>query len=153
MKRILLLLAISTIGTAYGFGQSNTKIASSTETLQRIEESLQTNNAWLEQIETDLSLKQRYKLYPTENIYTFLQLDTKTGQIEQVQWSLDTEKEGSVTINGDDLSYGSDYGSGRFELYPTQNMYQFILLDKVTGRKWHVQWGMEYLKRWIRRIY
>jgi hypothetical protein len=39
------------------------------------------------------SLKQRYKLYPTENIYTFLQLDTQTGAIQQVQWSLDSNKE------------------------------------------------------------
>ena len=153
MKRVILFLAIFTIGTTCGFGQSNQKTASSTETLQRIEELLQTNNAWLEQIETDLSLKQRYKLYPTENIYTFLQLDTKTGRIEQVQWSLDADNEGSLTINGEDLSYGSDYGSGCFELYPTQNMYQFMLLDKITGRKWHVQWGMENRKRWIRRIY
>ena len=153
MKRIVLFLVILTMGTTYGFGQSNQKSDQSVESLQRIDSLIQTNNAWLEQIETDLSLKQRYKLYPTENIYTFLQLDTKTGRIEQVQWSLKTDEEGSVTINGDDLSYGLDYGSGRFELYPTKNMYQFILLDKVTGRKWHVQWGMEYLKRWIRRIY
>ena len=39
---------------------------------------------WLEQIELDLSLKERYKLYPTQNMYNFLLLDTKTGQIEQV---------------------------------------------------------------------
>lgn len=98
-------------------------------------------------------MKNRYKLYQTENIYTFLQLDTKTGQIKQVQWSLDSGKEGSVTINDDDLSFGYGYGSGSFELYPTKNMYQFILLDKTDGRKWHVQWGMEYGNRWIRRMY
>ena len=111
------------------------------------------NNQMLEHLDIDLSLKNRYKLYQTENIYTFLQLDTKTGQIKQVQWSLDSDKEGSVTINDDDLSYGYGYGSGSFELYPTKNMYQFILLDKTDGRKWHVQWGMEYGNRWIRRMY
>lgn len=100
----------------------------------------------------DTSLKERYKLYQTENIYTFLQLDTKTGMIEQVQWSLDSDNEGSVTINSDDLTYGFGYGSGSFELYPTKNMYQFILIDKTCGKKWHVQWGMESSKRWIRRI-
>lgn len=121
--------------------------------LNRIDSLVQITNAWLEQIELDCSLKQRYKLYQTENIYTLLQLDTKTGMIKQVQWSLDSENEGSVTINGDDLNYGFGYGSGSFELYPTKNMYQFILLDKTSGRKWHVQWGMEDTKRWIRRIY
>ena len=108
---------------------------------------------WLEHIELDLSLKNRYKLYQTENIYTFLQLDTKTGMIEQVQWSLDSDNEGAVTINSEDLTYGFGYGSGSFELYPTKNMYQFILLDKTNGNKWHVQWGMKSSERWIRRIY
>lgn len=121
--------------------------------LTKIDTLLIINNQLLEHLDIDLSLKNRYKLYQTENIYTFLQLDTKTGQIKQVQWSLDSDKEGSVTINGDDLSYGFGYGSGSFELYPTKNMYQFILLDKTDGRKWHVQWGMDYDKRWIRRIW
>ena len=93
----------------------------------------------------------RYKLYPTENMYNFLKLDTKTGKIEQVQWSLDRDKEGSVSINRDDLSRNSVIGT--FELYPTPNMYQFVLLDKYSGRTWHVQWGMENKKRWIRQIY
>lgn len=121
--------------------------------LNRIDSLVQITNAWLEQIELDHSLKQRYKLYQTENIYTLLQLDTKTGMIEQVQWSLDSENEGSVTINNDDLNYGFGHGSGSFELYSTKNMYQFILLDKTSGRKWHVQWGMKTKERWIRRIY
>ena len=84
--------------------------------------------------------KNRYKFYPTENIYNFLKLDTHTGKIEQVQWSLDTDKEGYDVINNEDLSWVS---GSLFELYPTQNMYQFLLLDKTNGRVWHVQWGME----------
>ncbi len=56
-------------------------------------------------------------------------------------------------INSEDLSIGEGYyGPGTFELYPTSNMFQFILIDKVYGRKWHIQWGMEEDKRWIRRI-
>ena len=121
--------------------------------LSQIDTLLMINNQLLEHLEINSSLKGRYKLYQTENIYTFLQLDTKTGIIEQVQWSLDSDNEGSVTINSDDLTYGYGYGSGSFELYPTKNMYQFILLDKTSGKKWHVQWGVERSKRWIRRIY
>ena len=105
----------------------------------------------LEDIDFRINGMNRFKLYPSENIYTLLKLDTATGKIDQVQWSLDSDKEGSFTINNDDLSLGS--GSGTFELYPTKNMYQFILLDKVTGRQWHIQWGMEASKRWIRRFY
>ena len=141
----------ATIGLAQT-KQSNQQ-APKDSVLNRIDSLVQITNAWLEQIELDHSLKQRYKLYQTENIYTLLQLDTKTGMIEQVQWSLDSENEGSVTINNDDLNYGYGHGSGSFELYPTKNMYQFILLDKTSGRKWHVQWGMKTKERLIRRIY
>ena len=90
--------------------------------LSQIDTLLMINNQLLEHLEINSSLKERYKLYQTENIYTFLQLDTKTGMIEQVQWSLDSDNEGSVTINSDDLTYGYGYGSGSFELYPTKNM-------------------------------
>lgn len=93
----------------------------------------------------------RYKMYPTENLYNFLKLDTQTGRIEQVQWSLDDDKEFSSIINREDLSWSTQMNS--FELYPTKNMYQFILLDKATGRTWHVQWGLSDKKRWIKRIY
>ena len=90
--------------------------------LSQIDTLLMINNQLLEHLEINSSLKGRYKLYQTENIYTFLQLDTKTGIIEQVQWSLDSDNEGSVTINSDDLTYGYGYGSGSFELYTPKNM-------------------------------
>ena len=105
----------------------------------------------LKNIEFSLNAPEVYKLYPTDNIYTFLKLNTKTGEIDQLQWSLDENNEGSVPINSEDLSLLT-IEAGQFELYPTKNMYQFILIDKVIGRTWHVQWGMEASKRWIRRI-
>ena len=43
--------------------------------------------------------------------------------------------------------------NGRFFLYPTQNMYNFILLDQVDGRTWQVQWSTEESKRLVYRIY
>ena len=120
--------------------------------LSRIDSLVMINNQWLEQMELDLSLKNRYKLYQTENIYNLLRLDTKTGKIEQVQWSLDSDEEMTVTINNVDLSVTIS-SPGAFELYPTKNMYQFILMDKTDGRMWHVQWGLKKGERWIRRMY
>lgn len=100
------------------------------------------------------STKSRYKLYPTENIYTFLKLNTETGQIWQLQWSMEEEREGEVIINASNLKYSFDSGgTGSFELYPTKNMYTFILIEKDYGRKWHVQWGMDTKYRFIRQIF
>lgn len=160
MKKIIFFfLLITTIGV-------NAQTAKTTPTvklnkheqkvdslLSKIDTLLMINNQLLEHLDINSSLKGRYKLYQTENVYTFLQLDTKTGMIYQVQWSLDSDNEGGVIINSDDLTYGYGFGSGSFELYPTKNMYQFILIDKTSGNRWHVQWGMESSKRWIRRIY
>ena len=154
MKRVFIIL-LGVICTSFCFAQTKLekKLNYSDSILIKIDSLIQENNYWLEHIELDISLKNRYKLYPTENIYTLLQLDTRTGKIEQVQWSLDADNEGTMTINDIDLSFGLGCGSGSFELYPTQNMYQFILLDKTDGRKWHVQWGIGAENRWIRRIY
>ncbi len=155
MKR-LLAIALFTMLSVPFYAQNATSNASNPnfEALRmKIDSMYMMLNARLDDVSINTSLKYRYKLYPTENIYTFLELDTKNGMIRQVQWSLDSGKEFTVSINGTDLSYGLGYGSNSFELYPTQNMYQFILLDKTDGRKWHVQWGMEASKRWIRRIF
>ena len=148
-KLVLIFLFMAEFVSA--FGQGTAKHVLNDSLLVKMDSMVRANNAWLEQIELDLSLKERYKLYQTENIYTLLELDTKTGMIKQVQWSLDSDNEGTVTINDTDLSFG--YGSGSFELYPTKNMYQFILIEQTTGRKWHVQWGMKAKERWIRRIW
>ena len=153
MKKLLCIVLLSVGISSISAQTDSTMISSEGSTISRIDSLLQETNAWLEHIELNLSLKQRYKLYPTENMYNFLKLDTKTGKIEQVQWSLDRDEEFISVINNDDLTYGYGYGSGSFELYPTQNMYQFLLIDKTSGRAWHVQWGFSSSKRWIRRIY
>lgn len=153
----LLILSIPFLGMAQTVGKKQESTSSSQgkniyALLSKIDTLLTINNMLLEQIEIDSSLKGRFKLYKTENNYNFLELDTKTGKIKQVQWSLDAKNECTVIINNVDLSWGTGYGSGSFELYPTSNMYQFILIDKTNGRKWHVQWGLENANRWIRYI-
>lgn len=101
---------------------------------------------------------QRYKLYPTDNLWTFLELDTVFGVIYQVQYSIKGDDYRFRSgISYDDLRVGSFYSSdslipGRFELYKTQNMYNYILLDKFDGRIWQVQWSLEPENRFIKRI-
>lgn len=157
MKKVLLLLLILLPVSIQA--QSSKSVRNNFEEcidslLSQIDTLLMINYNVLDQIEADLSLKNRYRMYKTENMYNFLRLDTKTGKITQVQWSLDDSKEGTWEINTDDLTYGYGRGSNSFELYPTQSMYQFILIDKTDGRMWHVQWGTSGDKsRWIKRIY
>ena len=145
MKRIMIVVGL-TFTMVFAQGQ---------EDLMRIDENkdsiLNLIYERLDQISEKIESSERYKLYATENIYTLLKLDTKTGKIEQLQWSLDDDKEGTFTINSRDLSWNAH--NGTFELYPTKNMYQFILLDKENGRTWHVQWGIGQSKRWIQQIY
>lgn len=92
-----------------------------------------------------------YKLYPTENIWNFLKLDTRTGRIWQVQFSVDGDKDRfEVVLNSKDLIWDGKYFiNGRFELYPTQNMYNFILLDQITGDTYQVQWSLKEENRGI----
>lgn len=108
----------------------------------------------VENLTQDNRCYDRYKLYPTTNMYNFLKLDTRKGVISIVQWSLEDGKEFEYSLNRESLvSEWNDYGCGTFELYPTTNHYQFLLLNKVNGSLWHVQWGFENTERWIRRIY
>lgn len=79
-----------------------------------------------------------YRLFGTRNIYTFLKLDTREGRIWQVQWG-DKDSRFSVPLNLIPLVSGGK--AGRFTLYPTTNIYTFVLLDQETGDAWHVQWG------------
>lgn len=152
MKRIVLLFLLMLPMVVMG-QKTNKQYIVVDSLFFKIDTLLMTNNELLNRVDINTSLKNRYKMYQTENIYTFLELDTKTGKVKQVQWSLESDNEGTWIINGNDLSFGEGYGSGSFELYPTKNLYQFLLIDKTDGRKWHIQWGMGDNKRWIRRIY
>jgi hypothetical protein len=77
-------------------------------------------------------------LFSTKNIYTFLKLDTREGQLWQVQWG-DKDHRFTDVINSKALVSGGRVG--RFSLYPTNNIYTFILLDQDTGNAWQAQWG------------
>lgn len=90
-----------------------------------------------------------YVLYPTSNIYTFLKLDTRNGRIWQVQYSLD-DYELEVGLNTRELVTSGK--PGQFALYPTTNIWTFILLDTINGDVWHVQWSTEPDKRAVLRI-
>lgn len=89
-----------------------------------------------------------YRLFSTRNMYTFIKLDTRNGQMWQVQWDIKSSQfETALSLVY--LVSEEDERNGRFFLYPTTNVYNFILLDQIDGRVWQVQWSMDEKGRMI----
>lgn len=144
MKRFIILLVL-VFTCSISFAQRFTLKDTRDSILYNIEEAVNTIKSNQENYGT-------YKIYPTENIHILLKLDTSTGVLKMVQWELDRDKEFEIFINSEFLADGILAKKGRFELYPTKNMYQFILLDTMIGTTWHVQWGTKPGEYWIRKI-
>jgi hypothetical protein len=84
---------------------------------------------------------QTYELYQTENIHNQLKLNTKTGEVLQVQSDGQTFVVHKATTPFNEKA-------NRYVLYKTQNMWTYILLDKFSGKLWQCQYsveGVEYI--------
>ena len=105
----------------------------------------------IQNVSTDSIVK--YRLFATKNMYTFIKLNTRNGQMWQVQWSIKgSEYRYETTLSDISRVNEEDESNGRFFLYPTTNIYNFILLDQIDGRAWQVQWG-DASERLVIRIY
>lgn len=93
-----------------------------------------------------------YQLFPTQNMYTFIKLDTRNGKMWQVQWGTESKYRFESILSDISFVYKEEK-NGRFTLYPTTNIYNFILLDQLEGRTWQVQWGKEEKDRMVIAIY
>ena len=94
----------------------------------------------------------RYRLFPTQNMWTFLKLDTMTGQIWQVQFSTKGEDyrfETSLSLTDITAVLKQEKKIGRFTLYPTTNVYSFIMLDQIDGYTYQVQWNGDSENRFV----
>lgn len=114
------------------------------------------DSLYLEYLDTYVSQlrEPQYKLYPTTNNWTFLKLNTRTGQIWQVQYSVDDSPRMEYVLDDSPRVWDSDEQiCGRFELYPTKNNFNFILLDNIDGRCWQVQWSIDKEHRMVKRIF
>lgn len=92
-----------------------------------------------------------FRLFQTNNAWTFLKLDTRNGIISHVQYSTDSNQM-QYPLNNEPLAEGKDAIPGRFFLYPTENSFNFLLLDQIDGRVWQVQWNQDESKRGIWQI-
>ena len=109
-----------------------------------------TSEAPNQNISTDSNLT--YRLFSTRNMYTFIKLNTKNGQMWQVQWYTKINQL-ETPLSLITLVTKEEEKNGRFFLYPTTNIYNFILLDQIDGRVWQVQWNIEEKDRMVIRIY
>lgn len=94
----------------------------------------------------------RYKLYPTFNMWTFLKLDTRTGLITQVQYSVNGDEFECTSGAPFNLSTPEKNRNGRYELYPAINNWTFLLLDQIEGKVYHVQWSQKTTNRGVYEI-
>lgn len=98
-----------------------------------------------------------FRIFRTQNIYTLLKLDTRTGQVWQIQWG-DVSHKTTVAINLIPLidagtpDHPTILKAGRFTLSPTYNIHVFILLDVENGKTWQVQWSDDTAHRFIQSI-
>ena len=96
-----------------------------------------------------------YQLFPTDNHWTFIKLDTRNGKMWQVHFTIsDDGYQGEQILNSSSLLMSDEVEEkGRFTLYKTNNMYNFILLDQINGKTYQVQWNSDKEKRFVSRIY
>ncbi len=97
----------------------------------------------------------KFLLFPTQNYHIFLKLNTRTGEVFIVQYSLKENEQFETKIDSKyyPLAKGEEQVNGRFFLYPTTNIFNFMLLDQIDGRVWQVQWNFEKEKSFLTRVY
>lgn len=93
-----------------------------------------------------------WRLYPTEYTWVFLKLNTRNGMIFQLRYDFNDRNRKESVLNAEMLAEGQDQVNGRFTLYPTRNMWTFILLDQIDGRAYQVQWSQKESDRFIAPI-
>ncbi|MDB5126012.1 hypothetical protein [Mucilaginibacter sp.] len=103
-------------------------------------------------VKTERTESSTYRLFPTVNMWTFIKLNTRTGQMWQVQYDVKENNRGEYRLNPLSLVTKEEETNGRFILYPTQNSYNFILLDQLDGGLWQVQWSIEPEKRLLLKM-
>ena len=130
MKRFLYIIVVLLVCSQYGMGQTIDFPA--TEYTQ--------------------DPKANFRLYKTKNMYNFIKLDTRTGQMELVQWSVKGNRMSYKLSDRVLVSSPEEQIPGRFTLYATTNIYQFVLLDQIDGRTWQVQWDTDKNYRWVKYI-
>jgi hypothetical protein len=94
----------------------------------------------------------RFQMFATQNMWTFILLDSYNGRLWQVQYSTqDLDNLFCIPINKNELVENNERCV--FSIQPLTSMYQYYLINDNTGDMWKFQWstkGDDY--RWIERF-
>lgn len=85
-----------------------------------------------------------FKLFQTKNIHNQLKLNSKTGEINQVQ-------DDGQTFLVTDAKTPDNEKENRYTLQMTENIWTFIMLDQFSGKLWQCQFsvtGSQYRSSW-----
>ena len=153
MKKVF-LVSTALLAITIGVSAQNNNVTDS------LFKSLQGDIAFFNQLEDQRAAnlikatgKARYKMFQTQNNNILLKLDTKRGRIWMVQYRMKDQQAMELTIDYFSAVSESDGWNGRFEMYPTNNMYNFIMIDTETGQVYQVQWSFDKNKRFVEKIY
>lgn len=159
MKRIFFIaLVICSLATFKSYAQTDS-LETRTTPIENVEQKpLDVDSITIAQIRAIYdrmeNLVPRYKIFQTENINILLKLDTATGKVWMVQYGTGDIYGMVVPVDDSSLLYSwEDIEAGRFELYPTKNMYNFILIDTKKGYTYQVQWHTKESSRMRVGIY
>jgi hypothetical protein len=88
---------------------------------------------------------QPFELYQTQNIHNQLKLNTRTGEVQQIQ---DDGQQFLVNVG---ITPENTNGN-RYSLHETENIWTYILVDEFFGKLYQIQFsvqGDEYRGIWV----
>ena len=129
MKRILFFIVVAILMT----GCNNTMTTEAEVKSSTFEEQMQDNTK-------DLPV---YKMIQTENIHILLKWNTRTGEVWMTQYALKDTDALEHKIEPCFFIDSNNSWNGRFELYSTKNMFNYIMVDTYYGNTYQVQWNTD----------
>ncbi len=108
----------------------------------------------------------KYVLSDVKRAYTLDDL-TEASNEEMKEWEEEYNSKPDSIVSAEDKAYWKPLSvqqkiesgfwplaqNGRFKLYPTGNMFNFIMVDVIDGRTWQVQWNVDEENRVVSRFY
>ena len=168
MKKLILLLFIPFVC----YGQEDIeryKVYKTSNIYTSILLDTSTGQTWQIQIGiSDKSKRMKYVLSDTKQAYSSEEVEEKWNErIEErmKDWEEEYNSKPDSIVSAEMKLYWKPYTlketiererisqNGRFKLYPTENTYNFIMVDVIDGRTWQVQWNVNDDKRLCYRIW